>query len=229
MKIILILSIICLAVVNMPAQNKEKNEDTRNIEGTVTDFFGVPWAGAKIELRAKGVIYNSSNVDNESRFKNETKTDNNGKYIFTDLPEDSYEITLLRIDNIGTLEEAKQTGVLFDKKTYKIDFAVEVGASSECQYSINGIVKDEKGNVLEGAKISVFSAFNQRRFLSSVSDKKGVYDIRVCSLGDYIVFVNTPKYEVQTTNIIFQTWNDNIKNVSFTLKPLSEKRLNWRN
>ncbi len=225
MRKIIVFSLICLFVIFTQAQNK-KVENTRKIVGTVTDFYGVPWADATIKLKAKGEYYKSSNVGKETNFERETKTDNNGYYSFANLPEDLYEITLLRIGT--TLEETKQTGLLLNEKTYKFDFGVEVGTLGECQFFVSGFVKDDKGKAIDGAKISTFNAFNQRNILSAITDKKGFYQITLCSLGQYIVFSNTPKYGVQTANVTFQTRKDYLKNVDFNLNLLPQNLLNWR-
>lgn len=223
MKKIIVLITICLISIFGLSQNTKKSDNNYKIEGTVTDFYGVPWEKANIRLKSRNEVYPPA-----ERIERETQTDGNGNYSFSDLPEDSYELTLLRIGNIGTLEETKTTPIPVNEKVNRVDFGVEVGSISECQHSITGVVKDNKNKAIEGAKVSVINAFNQRKVLSELTDKNGNYSIRICTLGQYIVFANTPKYETQTTNLTFQNYKDFQKFVDFKLKPLSKELLDWR-
>jgi hypothetical protein len=215
MRAILIFATICLFIVTSQAQNTQEAEKVRQIEGFVTDFFGVPWEGAIVKLKSKGAVYKSSIGGKTPIFEMEAKTDSNGIYRFSDLPEDAYEITLLRMGT--TLEETKQTHILIYRKVYRVDFGVEVGWISECQYFVGGVVKDEKGRKISGAKISAFNAFNQR-MLSATTNTEGAYQITICNPGQYVVFANTPKYEVKTLPIVFRSPKDYLKKVDFVLK-----------
>ncbi len=216
---------ICLGLVILEAQNKQSMSEMQKIDGTVTDSFGIPWENATVKLKSKGTVYKGSK---EAKIEKETKTDSNGKYNFTDLPEDSYEVTLLKINSLGTLEETKQTKVLFNGEIYRVDFGVEVGSISECRYFVIGSIKDIREKVIEEATVSIFSAFNQKQIYSTTTDKKGDYRIKLCNLGQYVIFINTPKYEVKTSTVIFNSYNDNLVRANFTLKPLSQEILNWR-
>ena len=158
----------------------------------------------------------------------ETITDGNGKYSFVDLPEDSYEVTLLRIGDIGTLEETKETGILFSAQPYRLDFGVEVGAITDCQFVVAGFAKDGEGKPVGGAKILAINAFSQRTTFSAITDKNGFYNLRICGLGQYIVFLSTPKYQVVTTSVTFENNDDFSKKVDFNLRSLPQELLNWR-
>ena len=223
-KIIIFFSLCLISIAILQAQNKKAAEETQKIEGTVTDFFGVPWEGVTLKLKSSDV-HKSLDSGKEKIIEKDTKTDVNGHYRFVDLPEDNYAI---KLEDALTREETKQTGILFNGETSKLDFGVEVGEISQCRFIVGGFVKDNQGKAIEGAKITVFNAFNQRDILSGTTNKKGLYEITLCSLGQYVVFANTPKYQVQTTNITFEKWNDFFKKVDFTLTPLSEERLHWR-
>jgi hypothetical protein len=192
----------------------------------VTDFYGVPWENIIIKIKSKEEFFSSTNKDNQG-FEKNTKTNSEGKYEFNNLPIDSFEITLLRSNSL-TIEEKRVTGILSEEKTYHFDFGVEVGTISECQYFVTGIVKDSKGKVIEGAKISLINSFNQRRVQFALTDTNGFYKIDVCNLGTYLVFTNTPKYEVQTSTITFENHKDYQKRINFKLNRLPLTRINWR-
>lgn len=218
-----ILLVVFLTAAFSLSHAKPKPEETYIIEGTVTDFYGVPWKNAVIKLKSLGETYAAEKF----RIEREVQTDSNGKYRFTELPDDAYELTLLRTGSLS-LEEVKNTGILFGEKVTKVDFGVEIGTTTECLYFVTGRVTDTTGKPVSNAKISVMNAFNQRRILSKTTDRNGDYRITVCGLGQYIVFANTPKYMVQTTNITFEAFIDHQKFVDFKLEPLSQKRLEWR-
>jgi hypothetical protein len=219
--------VVCVffMIMIVQAQSEPEGKEPQEIFGTVTDFFGVPWQGVKLRLRSKQLVYKSSSP-NSVKIEKETATDKDGKYAFKDLPEDAYEVTLLRTGS-GTVEETKETGIIFNGQQKRLDFGVEVGAISECQYIVAGVVTNDLGNPIEGAKVSAFNAFNQRRILSATTNKTGAYDIRICSLGQYVVFANTPKYHVLTTTVLLENVND-LKRTDFKLKPISQALLNWR-
>lgn len=225
MRIASVLFCICLLGGGVTVgQDADVSKGTRRIEGVVTDLFGAPWAGATLRLKSRGFIWRRGI---RSDFERETKTDGEGRYSFDNLPEDSYEVSLLKMLEI-TLVETKETGVFSADKPYRLDFGVEVGAVTTCQYMLSGFVKDETEKPVVDAKVSLMSAFKPSLMRIATTNKDGYYSIDVCGLGDYIVIANTPKYEAQTTTAFFRTHSDWSKSVSFKLKPLSPERLNWR-
>ncbi len=190
------------------------------VKGTVVNFAGVPWEGAIIKLSSKEL--ESSEARN--KIEKETTTNIRGEYSFTKLPEGSYEVTL-EPNGTGILKQTITTPIIFDGKSYEVDFGLEIGSIGDCPlHTVYGTVKDEKGKDIKGAKISVINAFNQRRILSSKTDDKGVYKIDLCNPGQYLIFANTPNYEVQVFNLTFPI-EIPFKTLSFVLKPLSEKKM----
>ena len=168
------------------------------VRGTVVDFSGRAWAGAIVALKKKA----DSVIDPEPGNALETKTDSDGRFSFEELPEGQYEIFLKSVT--PALREIKEVPILPPGSVFEVDFGLEIASIGECpRHFVVGQVRDQGNRPIAGAKVSVINAFNQRRVLSAKTDKNGFYQLGLCNPGQYVVFVNTAKYEVQTETAIF--------------------------
>jgi hypothetical protein len=217
---------ICVLLLCVEGQSVNEEQGTQTIQGTVTDFFGIPWSGLRIRLRAKKAAFKPSTGDNKP-LERETVTSQEGRYEFTGLPEDAYEVTLLRVPGVGTLEETKETGIIFGGERIRLDFGVEVGAISECLNLIVGVVTDEHNKPIEGVRVSAFNAYNNRRMLFGTTNRNGAYAIRVCNPGQYIVFADRVGSLIATSAIVLEGPTTSVQ-ADFRLTPLPKKNINGR-
>lgn len=219
---IAVLSVVCLftfvnfAIAQEPSIKKKGVE----IKGTVVNFAGIPSENASIKVVSKEMISNEGKIESRKEIEKETLTNSKGEYSVTNLPEGSYEISLEPTNGSGILRQTVITPIVFDGRSFEVDFGLEIGSINDCpRHTIYGVTKDERGKDVKGAKISVVNAFNQRKVLSSKTDEKGVYQIDLCNPGQYIIFVNTPNYEVQVFSLTFPVGVSS-KSVNFVLKLL---------
>lgn len=188
--------------------------EKREITGTVTDLFGMPWPGAKLTLRPIEITDKKGGPALPIR---ETATDSNGVYRFDNLAEGSYEITLLKMPKLGAMEDSVSTRILFEAKTYVYNFGVEIGWF-DCRYFVAGKVQGEDGKPIVGATVTAILAFKQKRSFSETTDSTGTYSINVCSPGQYVIFSNTPGYLVRSGSVVFADANVGLRRLDFSLE-----------
>ena len=214
------LTLVCLllATITTDGENKFFNPKGIIVKGTVVNFAGVPYEGANIKLTSKEL----KSYKNENKIEKQTTTDSKGQYSFTNLPEGSYEVKL-ESNGTGILEQTVETRLISDGNTYEADFGLEFGSIDDCPlHTVYGTIKNENGKFIEGAKISVINAFNQRRVFSAKTDNKGIYQIDLCNPGQYLIFANTPNYEIQVNSLVFPAKTP-LKIVNFILKPFPKR------
>jgi hypothetical protein len=209
--IFLFVSLFSFAV---QGQTAGARAEKREITGTVTDLFGMPWPGAKLTLRP---IEITGKKGGQALPIRETATDSNGVYRFDNLAEGSYEITLLKMPKLGAMEDSVSTRILAEAKTYVYNFGVEIGWF-DCRYFVAGKVQGEDGKPIVGATVTAILAFKQKRSFSETTDSTGTYSINVCSAGQYVVFSNTPGYLVRSGSVVFADPFNGLQMLDLSLK-----------
>ena len=212
--LVVVLSSVFVLFPSHVAFGQEAAGEVMTVRGTVVDFSGRPWKEAVIRIRSKEL----SGQPVTSTFQKQATSDGSGRYSFVRIPVGLYEIWLESAT--PALREIKEVPILADGSVFEVDFGLEIGSIGDCpRHFILGNVTDTKNGTIEGAKISVINTFNQRRVFSAKTDKSGKYIIAICNPGQYIVFVNTPLYQVRSETVIFMH-KEGSKIVNFRLAPL---------
>jgi hypothetical protein len=145
---------------------------TANVQGRISDPFGFPIAGAKVEVVSE---------DRTGQFQ--TIADNLGAYDIRNLPAGRYKV-LIRSLGFATEERSLR---LWDGEQVILDVGLSTGGADLPPIKVGGTVRLPDNTPVEDATITVANAFNQRLVQKVRTDKQGHYTVSVDNPGQYIV------------------------------------------
>lgn len=148
-----------------------------DIAGTVKDSDGLPVEGAKVELVDK----NGSTIAN-------TTTDENGDYIFENIPDGDYDIKITAPDN-----KTKGTGSATVTENGEVTQSTADVTLTDyhTKSDISGKVTDKNGNPVSGATVSLKDE-DGKTVATVTTDKNGDYIFKDIKDGKYTIEVTLP-------------------------------------
>jgi hypothetical protein len=156
---------------------------TTNIQGRVSDPFGFPIAGAKVEFVS----------ENRTR-QFQVIADKEGAYTLNNLPAGEYKVL---VSSLGFATEERNIRV-WDGDQVILDIGLNAGGADLPPIEVSGTVRKHDDAPVEDATITVANAFNQRLTQTVRTDKHGRYKIGVDNPGQYIVSASKAGFMVST-------------------------------
>lgn len=169
-----------IAMIIAPGQSMP----TTNIQGRVSDPFGFPIAGAKLEFLVS---------ENRTR-QLQVIADKEGAYSVKHLPAGQYKVL---VSSLGFATEERNLQV-WDGDQVILDVGLNAGGADLPPIEVSGTVRQPDNAPLEGATITVANAFNQRLVQRVRTDKQGHYIVSVDNPGQYIVSASKAGFIVST-------------------------------
>ena len=160
--------VACVAIVVAAGQSVP----TANIQGRISDPFGFPIAGAKIEVVSE---------DRTGHFQ--ATADELGAYGITNLPAGRYKVM---ISSLGFATEERSIR-FWNCEQVILDVGLSTGGADLPPIKVGGTVRRSDNTLVEDATITVANAFNQRLVQKVRTDKQGHYTVSVDNPGQYIV------------------------------------------
>jgi hypothetical protein len=157
-----------VAIVIVAAQTTP----TANIQGRISDPFGFPIQGAKVEFLS----------EDRAREFHEI-ADKLGAYAITNLPAGRYKVL---ISSLGFATEERSMRV-WDGEELIFDVGLSTGGADLSPIEVTGTVRQPDNTPLKDATITVENAFNQRLIQKVRTDKEGHYTVSIDNPGQYIV------------------------------------------
>lgn len=162
------------------------------ISGILKDKDGKPEQGVNVQVSANRGV-------GMSIFYGFVKTDDNGKFTFTDLPPGNFSITRLR----GNMGIPVQTVKLTPGQTYSLD----LGKLSE--NDIEGTVTYH-GKPVSDVRVALQSMDTERYFFTDFTDAKGQYHVNIPHAGKYSLNFEQGSYQdFQNMNRLNKSYSAN--------------------
>ncbi len=160
----------------------QQSEVTGKIDGRVLDLFGNPIAGAEVLVSRNGEI------------KRRLVSNQEGSYEASGLPPGTYGISA----NLRGFHRANRNAYLGPGEHIVADLGLRPGRLGpvEREAIVAGNVRQSNGKGVEGATITLMSAFNEEIREQTYANTAGRFELKVAESGQYIVYVSKPGFGV---------------------------------
>jgi hypothetical protein len=142
------------------------------IHGRVSDSFGFPVVGAKVEVGSE---------DGTRQFQ--IIADKQGSYSINNLSAGRYRVL---VSSLGFATEERNI-LVWDGDQVILDIGLRAGGAQVPPIEVSGMVRQLDNVPLEDATVTVANAFNDRLVQRVRTDTKGHYSVSVDNPGQYIV------------------------------------------
>ena len=159
-------------------QNNIIENKNSSIFGIITDIRGLPLEDAVVQLRIL--------IDGSYRTISELQSNNNGEYLFANLPIGLYSLTIYKDGFIN-----------YQSRNINITFGESIGLNISLQDdlrnqlgSIHGTIRDEATNLpLENILVALYSIVNNHQLLkdSTITNGEGRYAFSLIPPGNYVI------------------------------------------
>ena len=164
---------------------------TGRIKGRIIDLFGNPIAGAQVLITTNGTI--------ERRLV----TDQNGTYEADGLPAANYSIST----SLRGFHTANRSAYLGPGEQIVIELGLQPGRLGPVERVtvVTGSVRQSDGKRVEGATITMMSAFNQEIREQTDATSAGRFELKIAEPGQYVIYVSKPGFGVDVKAITVAT------------------------
>lgn len=152
--------------------------------GVITDLFGQPLAGAAVQT-----------VDGTQR----STSDTDGNYCLRNLPPGSAQVSI----TLRGFHEHRSTIAVQEGMNTAADFALTAGRLADVPpMSITGIIADDKGKPLGGARILAANCFDTSLNAKAASDEAGRFTMRLSEPGQWCIVFWMPGYRAVSLIVV---------------------------
>jgi hypothetical protein len=192
----------------------EKERPFTSVYGRVSDLWGMPIQGAKLQFFKYNYTLRSARGSlPEPELTQSTVSDERGNYRVNSLPKGDYLITA----DLSGFRHIEINRINFSKDAHLLEIGMEVGLNWPIPSTeISGTVRKSDQTKLPDATITVVCAYNPQITEQTRTNEQGEYKINLYTPGQYVIYASSPGFEV---NAITVTTGDR-KTINFKLIPI---------
>lgn len=192
----------------------EKERPFTNVYGRVSDLWGMPVQGAKLQFfKYNHTLRGARGRLPETELIQSTVSDEHGNYKVNSLPKGDYLITA----DLSGFRHIEIIRINFSKDAHLLEIGMEVGINWPIPSTeISGTVRKLDQAKLVGATITAVCAYNLQITEQTRTNEQGEYKIDLYTPGQYVIYASSPGFEVSAITV---TTGDR-KTINFKLIPL---------
>jgi hypothetical protein len=214
MKLTIIKLSLILIVVVCTNYATERERPFASIYGRVSDLWGAPVQGAKLQFYKYSFnVRSAKGVLPETELIQSTVSDERGNYRINSLPKGDYLVTA----DLPGFRHREIDRINFSKDVHLLEIGMEVGINWPIPSTeISGTIRKSDQEKLIDATITVACAYNLQITEQTRTDEHGKYKINLHTPGQYIMYASSPGFEV---NVVTVRTGDR-KTIDFKLIPI---------